>query len=490
MKYTKRALMSIKRRKNSSLILLAIVFILANVLITTLAITNSIDNTKKAVLSNIKPTVNLEVDYGKITEEMTFEEFPTITPEMVDKIVEINREFIESYDYVRFFSAKSSELEPVVFPGIDQGVGSTEAEREIPISLNGTQTEFSKEVAMGEAGFIKGQGLSKDDHDQGANKVMVSKEFAELNNLDIGSVFSLRFDVTDYDQMSPSGLPKVISSFNEEVTVVGIIDFKSVQEVKAMNGTEVDYNKWYEADSNANALIVPNSFIGHLNKKMIDIYVNAGIDPVASGFTTESVNPTFILNDYQYLAQFLKNGESVIDKEVFNFVSTEDQYNLVAQPLESVGSLLGLILVITIVASVVILSLILSIFIYFRQKEIGIYLALGERKSRIIGQLLIETLTIAIIAATLAIFTGMLFTSLISDSMIANLVSSPPDMGGGMSSLGSTSINTDLISMQYNSTFSVSLIVIFYSALISTVVFAQMITVLYLLRLNPKKILM
>lgn len=494
MKYTRRALVSIKRRKSNSLILLGIVFIMANVLITTLAITHSIDNTKKAVLSQFKPSVALEVDYMNIKEDTSFEDYPVVTPELVEKIANINRDFIESYDYVRFFSASSKSLEKVSFPGVDLGVGGLDSSNQaisLPIDLLGTQSEFSKQVAMSEASFLKGQGFSPEDHAQGANKAMISKEFAELNNLDIGSVISFTFDVLDYETRDEVGNPKLLSTFTEEMTITGIIDFKNIQTLKAMNPSNVDYSLWYDADKNANSVIVPNSFIGRVNQQTKDIYIEAGIDPVKAGFTSENVIPTFILKDYKDLEQFLINGKSVLDGGSFRFVTTEDQYKVIAQPLESVGSLLDLILVITIIASVVILSLVLCIFIYFRQKEIGIYLALGERKQHIIGQLLIESLSLALVAATAAIFTGMLFTSVISQSILSSMLSSTPDMGmGNMSSLGTLPINNEMITMHYNSAFSVSLIAIFYGALILTVVISQMITTLYLLRLNPKKILM
>ena len=48
------------------------------------------------------------------------------------------------------------------------------------------------------------------------------------------------------------------------------------------------------------------------------------------------------------------------------------------------------------------------------------YLSLGERKTKIIGQVLCEVLTISLVAITLALFTGYLICGILSNSIIEN----------------------------------------------------------------------
>lgn len=490
MKYYQRALLSLKRKKGNAIILLLIVFVLANVLLTTLAITHSINKTKSSVLGQFKPTVSLVIDYEKIPMDLSVDQYPTITPELVEKIAQANADLIESYDYERFLMGENHDLQQVYLPGNDSsGVSLSESMSQYGhyFTMTGTQTQFSRSVALQEAEKKSGDGFSALDHEQGANKVLISSDFADLNNLEIGSIISMSFSIYDYNQILDDGNPKTVATFSEELIVTGIIDYKLSEQFAAFVDKEVDFSRWYSAQMNLNNLIVPNSFIDRVNTHMNELYIAAGYDLAELGITSESVSPTFILKSQNDISSFIENSQAITESEYFKFVTAQDQYDLVARPLTSMANLLDVVYIITIVASVLILCLVLSIFIYFRQKELGIYLALGERKSRIIGQLLIETILVAFIAATLAIFSSMIFSSLLSESLLASFLSVDPST---IYDYGITPFNPEMISSYYDSAFSVGLILWFYIVLLLTVVFAQMLTVVYLLRLDPKKILM
>ncbi|MFV0381562.1 MAG: hypothetical protein ACK5KR_05020 [Breznakia sp.] len=85
MKIFKRAWISITRRKNNSLILLFIVFLLANVLLTTLALTTSLKETEKSVLKQFPPSVSIEFNYENEAEGK--EEFPEPTADMAERCI-------------------------------------------------------------------------------------------------------------------------------------------------------------------------------------------------------------------------------------------------------------------------------------------------------------------------------------------------------------------------------------------------------------------
>lgn len=154
--------------------------------------------------------------------------------------------------------------------------------------------------------------------------------------------------------------------------------------------------------------------------------------------------------------------------------------------------LLDSIFIITIIASVVILSLVLSIFIYLRQKEMGIYLAMGERKRYIIMQLMAETFMIAIVAITFAVFTSTIFSSILADNTLqALMVPATNNNTDFLNELSQThTVSAELISQQYQGGYSIVTLVIFYVIMFGVIFISQLATLLYLLRLNPKKILM
>ena len=126
-----------------------------------------------------------------------------------------------------------------------------------------------------------------------------------------------------------------------------------------------------------------------------------------------------------------------------------------------------------------------------RQKEIGIYLALGERKSKITAQMIIETVAVGLLGATLAVAGGMFVASFISDM----LITAPQVDPHGViitSSMNSYLSNFDYDSILQNYQVGLTLmsVVSFYITITATIIAAQLIASIYILKSDPKKILM
>ena len=80
-----------------------------------------------------------------------------------------------------------------------------------------------------------------------------------------------------------------------------------------------------------------------------------------------------------------------------------DEYEVVSAPLESLPQLVNTTIVIISVVSVVILTLLLTMWIKGRKKEIGILLSLGKSKANIILQIFTETFFVAVISFAMSI---------------------------------------------------------------------------------------
>lgn len=75
-----------------------------------------------------------------------------------------------------------------------------------------------------------------------------------------------------------------------------------------------------------------------------------------------------------------------------------EEYDVVSSPLESLQKLVNTAIVIISIVSVIILTLLLTIWIRGRKKEIGILLSIGTCKTNIILQLFTETFVVAIVS--------------------------------------------------------------------------------------------
>ncbi len=67
------------------------------------------------------------------------------------------------------------------------------------------------------------------------------------------------------------------------------------------------------------------------------------------------------------------------------------------------------------------LTLLLTLWIRGRKKEIGVYLSIGKSKTGIIGQFFVETVTVAIVAFATSVFFGGLIAGKASEFLVSRV---------------------------------------------------------------------
>lgn len=505
----KRALTSIMQRKVNSIVLLTIVFILANVLLTTLSVNASIKSTKDSVLSQLTPIVSIEIN-PKIWEKDVVD-VPKLNTEMTTKLYKNTKDIVKIFDYTQSTGLSAPEgfkeaeiLSEEQKEKIMGGSSMASLGGRIHVPVVGTQLSVKPEES-GDGKLVSGKGFSENDIEKGNNKILVTKQFAETNNLEVGSSIVLSSEIYNYEEMNSMAgqeqMPKPVQVLNYDFEVIGIVQLTKLEDFLNKTKTK-DISKltdeYFQVSFLGNQVYMPNNAVNKINKEVIEtnLAVNPSFVDEAENDMSElenMVQPQYILKDMKYLNEFKKEALELFPEEKYLMTSVSDAYDIAAKPLKTMGGLLDTIFVITVVSSIVILALVLCIFMYLRQKEMGIFLALGERKTKIIGQLLCETLIIALIGATLAIFTSIIFSNMLADSALQSLLTPNTGAMNEMSfSLSSTQVNItpEMISQQYSGGFAITTILIFYGTMFATIVVAQLTTVLYLLRLSPKKILM
>ena len=126
-----------------------------------------------------------------------------------------------------------------------------------------------------------------------------------------------------------------------------------------------------------------------------------------------------------------------------------------------------------------------------RKNEMGIYLALGEKKINIALQLLIETLIVSIIAITLSIFTGNILAKNVSNKMLQNQIVEQNNKIENQNNYNSYDlIDEDEIMDNYTVTLGINTILMIYIISIISISLSTILPIYYTLKLNPRKILM
>lgn len=146
-------------------------------------------------------------------------------------------------------------------------------------------------------------------------------------------------------------------------------------------------------------------------------------------------------------------------------------------------------------ASILLLGLLVLLFLYERKNEIGIYLALGERKIAIAFQLIFELLPLTLIGLTVAAFAGGALSDTMARQFVLNELNNPTNsqriqIAHDLQNMGYRFVvSHDEMMVAFEGGISTEIIVIFYLVGVFTVITAGLFPIMKYVRMKPKNIL-
>lgn len=122
-------------------------------------------------------------------------------------------------------------------------------------------------------------------------------------------------------------------------------------------------------------------------------------------------------------------------------------------------------------------------------------MSLGEKRKLVLTQILAEVLIVAIIAVTLSIFSGNLLAASLSDTMVKDrLIAQSQDLRhfteDWVFGQFTRNVTQEEIAENYSIRLTPSFIALIYLIGIGSVLVATILPMMYIVRLNPKKVLM
>ena len=518
MNFFRRAMASITRKAGKTTILLLLVFVLGNVIAGAVSIEQSIRNTKDSATKGMTPVASVEIDYRKISD---YESFRPISVDVIERLGSLPS--VAFYDYSDSMGLQSRTLKRYYDPSL----GDDYYMSPVPLSEDGTSSEYPEYFTFygGQSGeildrklnkitIVEGRELNDDEVSSGKNLVVVSKNFANINNLQIGSTFSMEIEIFKYDEVSYGRDVVVVSSdtgvadtayeepkpevvLTYEFTIVGF--FETVKTPSSSSNSSAYDPYSYMEQERQNMMYTSNKVIRNINDTYRTEFYR--VNPSYEYYGDQYYTPFYVLRSSEDLEQFRTDALGILP-DTYRVVDNQASFRSIAAPLENMSSIATIVLIAGVGASLVILSLLITLLLRERRHEIGIYRSLGERKIKIIGQVLSEVLVISLIAITLALFTGNFLSGLLSNSMIENqVISQQQSAGQGMymgyveysmlDSMGyGSNITLEDLASQYRVSLGPGIILTFYVVGILTVLVSTLVPILYVLRLNPRKILM
>lgn len=489
MNFIKRGFLGITRKKGKSLILLAVIFILGNLISGAISIQQATGNVEENIKERLGATATFEMDWMAY-EELSFEEQENFMFEQigVDLIEEVgNTSYVKYYDYSMptYLTSETTQS----YYGEDMIEEDMQFMPTGQFQVKGINYAPVLDFAEGKGTLVDGRVFTQDEINNGSSVTIISKKVAELNNLHVGDTFTLDNNIHDYD--FETGEETIGAERDVVLEIIGIFESQLMKE-----DTDEDPNQgmmdWLDIDYQ-NTIYVPNKVVSAENQFQMEYYMQQ--DPEYAQMVEEEganfdyYEPIYVLNSHEDIEAFEQEVNPLLP-QLYHVVSSGDHYDNISGPVESMSSLSRYVLIAAIFATVLITGLVVLLFLRDRKHELGIYLSLGEQRGKVIGQILIEVLVVAFIGITLSLFTGNMLADQVSDTLIqADEPSGFNDMmypGGGIYS----DLTTEDVIDSYEVTLDSNYILIFYGVSMLTILISTLIPLVYIVRLNPKKILM
>lgn len=393
----KRSWLSIIRKPSRTLILTLLLLVMTNLILATTTIKRAVNESITYAKESLSGTVYLQANmetFRSTIQSGNFSERPA-RPEV--KLA--NARQIATSQYVKDFTfsyqttANASGFELVenddstMMGNFNQ---MREQMRQMPrigggnlelpeLTRGDTQIQginafaFVNDVQSGNIKLADGTAL-----DETANGVMISVDLANQNNLKIGDTITL-VRLSDENKIS--------------LSIIGTYEITSEK-------------------FNANT-----------------IYTSVKTAAELAGLTSETIesedftvqNVRYYLTNAEYKDQFIDEAKTLytsLDTDGLTLEIDDTAYQQMVGPIEAVGGFAHTIFWIVVAASVLIITLIITINIKDRRYEMGVLLSLGAKKTNIAGQILTELILVSTVALIISLGTGNLIARAMGKSLL------------------------------------------------------------------------
>ncbi len=473
MSIIKRAFLYVTRTRGKTILLFAILLIMATFVLTGLSIWKASEAAQLNLRQSLGGKFDIYVDWENSPyvvkeiikdNELDEETGKTSNSFLIYSTVQLTPEeiaAINSVPGVKYSSARYDVLARFdnlsLFPGT-VSVAENLQHRTKVFGVCGTETD--ELFTTGTLTLTEGRHITSEDQ----SVAIISGDLAEKNELHIGDYITTHiYNPEDDDftgeemQVQIIGLftPNVTEQLGETVTIFDKIQnriFMDLQTSVKMNNDRINY-----------------------------------------GFS--AVNVT--IDDPQNMEQVVSAVKNlpVIDWNAFTIEIDNEVYEKAAAPLTTLNELVVTLLVVIIVVSAIILALILTLWTKTRIHEIGVFLSVGIWKSAVIGQYLTEVLLIAVFAFGLSYFTSDAVAGQIGNHLLEQRVqveqednsgSTPSAVDVGADTLIQKPLPTEngiQVSVEPDS------LALFYLIGFAIIIVAVSISSITVMRLKPREIL-
>jgi putative ABC transport system permease protein len=455
----KRAWLSVIRKPGKNFLLFFIVTLLTTLMAASLAIRIASNNVTAEMQNRIGLQVSIapertELAYGVVGQHIPYSELKKV----------VSYKGVKSYNY-----------------GISYSFQAYKAQQQSMILLEGTQNPDIKHY-WPNSEIVEGRSFTEKELSEGAPVMIVSKQMAELYNIQLGDNYPLGRKYVMY-----------FEPFEEwfDMEVIGIADGPEVTRSSLLDGEFTDYMIGYYTETQQDwdrfpMAIAPNIVI---DQQIINTKLNYRLVGINLRQNVRMRIPILEMESFEAVTEMRKLfGKKLPMPFKFNFA--DDQILAVLGPIGTLNMIAEAVMVFTMVIAIFVCSLIILLYLKERRHEIGIYFALGEKKRNIVLQVVTEVWIVSALAMTLSVFAGTWIAKGFSAELI-RLQLLIAEVQKGKDDIVNDNIPTrEEVAAAYTVDMSNDYILLFTGLAMLTVTASTIVPIVNILKLKPKEILL
>lgn len=458
MKMIKRTMTSIKRKPYQMILIFIIVFVLGNVLFASIAVRQSSENVKTEMRKRVPTTMDIEYDRS-IFHEVDYDSMMLFLEELKkdSDIESINTllkvDVIGTFENINFWNKDS-------YIGFD--------------SINDKRLKFK---------IVDGRNYKIDDFESDIPKIVIPYGVGK-----VGEIYRIPiwdYQVTEIPEGKEYSFPSRIVKKYLEFEIIGTYDIEHWVKANRDHGIPL-YNQWItEMRSQFLKLMAQHS---EEDKKAMEYDYLAFDAMFGARPNVESIHLN--VNGMDAIERLEKEIRDYpnFDRYSYTIKTSSEDYRYIQAPLENLVALANVAMWASAFLTISLLSLVSILFLRNRKHEIGILMALGERKIKVLGQFVCEILLVGLLATSCSMISGSELGAVLSNEFMKIQIDVDSELqyekenNDAITQLDMIDVYEVKMDMKYIATIYVSAILI--------LLISSGLPVGYILKMKPTEVLM